>query len=503
MFDQQSSPAPADVPTPGAGSLATWLAERAQAGRRLPAGPDLAAHLMEVLADPDVVEELDPAQLVDAAAGAHRLAAWAHAQQLSALAALDARLGEERAAADTEDLSPAAAALERLQVADAGDEFAVAAAVSAGTADRLVRTARTLADRAPGVLEALGEGRLDAVKAAAVAAVIAPPGAEPLSDEAAAAVEQQAVTAGVSRTRAQLLPLLHKAALEVDPDAAQNRRKAAAERRDVRTYPDPDGMATLSAHGTAEQITSIDAVLQAYADGPRTADDTRSIGARRMDALHALVTGALTPEGLVPQPAQAIKAMSRPGAELQIVISAESLTGAQDTPAFLTGYGALPAGAARDLAADARWRRILTDKARTQLLEVAGRTYAPSKRLARYIRHRDARCCHPRCNRPAVRCDLDHTINWPGGPTCPCNLTPLCRRHHNAKTAGRWRLTQPLPGLFEWTSERTGQTITVRPDPPWRLTGAHTPPDPLPTDDTPPAAKPRCGHTPPTGPPPF
>jgi hypothetical protein len=494
MFDREGPEAPAGLAAAGADSVEAYLAARVEPGRRMPAGAELAEHLGEVLADPQVVEELNPAALLDAAVGAHRLAAWAQAQLLTALAALDATLEDERDAAEAQ-LSPAAAALERAEVPEAGDEFAAAAAVAAGTADRLVRTGRTLTERAPAVLEALEQGRLDAVKAAAVAAVIAPPGAPALSEDAAAAVEHTAVVAGGSRTRAQLLPLLHKAALEVDPDSAEHRRAAAQARRDVRTYPEPDAMATLVAHGTAEQITSIDAVLTAYADGPRAEGDHRSAGARRMDALHALVTGALTPQGLVPEPAEALKAMSRPGAELQIVISAESLTGAEDTPAFLTGYGALPAAAARDLAADARWRRLLTDTARTELLEVAGRTYAPSKRLARYIRARDTRCTHPGCTRPAVRCDLDHTTNWPTGPTCACNLQPLCRRHHNAKTSGRWRLTQPRPGLFQWTSTRTGQTITIRPDPPWRLTGRRSAPVAT-------SAR-RCGHVLVEGPPPF
>ncbi|KRB74959.1 hypothetical protein ASE01_16415 [Nocardioides sp. Root190] len=40
----------------------------------------------------------------------------------------------------------------------------------------------------------------------------------------------------------------------------------------------------------------------------------------------------------------------------------------------------------------------------------------------------------------AVKCDIDHEIpHHTGGPTCPCNLDPLCRRHHRAKTFSQWR----------------------------------------------------------------
>ena len=33
-----------------------------------------------------------------------------------------------------------------------------------------------------------------------------------------------------------------------------------------------------------------------------------------------------------------------------------------------------------------------------------------------------------------------------------CNLNPLCRHHHRAKPARGWRLEQPVPGVFAWTT---------------------------------------------------
>jgi len=53
--------------------------------------------------------------------------------------------------------------------------------------------------------------------------------------------------------------------------------------------------------------------------------------------------------------------------------------------------------------------------------------YRPGRALAHLITARSARCTAPGCSRPAARCDLDHTTPWEdGGPTCPCNLSPLC-----------------------------------------------------------------------------
>lgn len=62
-------------------------------------------------------------------------------------------------------------------------------------------------------------------------------------------------------------------------------------------------------------------------------------------------------------------------------------------------------------------------------------------------------CSHPGCRRPARRCDLDHTRDHArGGPTVRANLGPGCDRHHPLKHGRGWRLRQPAPGFFVWTS---------------------------------------------------
>ena len=66
---------------------------------------------------------------------------------------------------------------------------------------------------------------------------------------------------------------------------------------------------------------------------------------------------------------------------------------------------------------------------------------------------RDHTCRFPHCTRPATRCDIDHAKpHHQGGPTCPCNLVPLCRRHHRAKTHSTWRYETPMPATYVWTS---------------------------------------------------
>jgi len=88
--------------------------------------------------------------------------------------------------------------------------------------------------------------------------------------------------------------------------------------------------------------------------------------------------------------------------------------------------------------------------------------YRPPPSLQHLIRVRQQRCAFPGCGRPAVRCDLDHTVAYHrGGRTCECNLAALCRRHHAAKQARGWRLEQPCPGVLTWTTP-SGRTYTTR-----------------------------------------
>ncbi len=86
---------------------------------------------------------------------------------------------------------------------------------------------------------------------------------------------------------------------------------------------------------------------------------------------------------------------------------------------------------------------------------------------------RDRHCVFPWCARDARTCDLDHTTPYvppddggPPGQTNPQNLAPLCRRHHNAKTHGRWRYHRHPDGpgdTYTWTSPH-GHTWAVGPD---------------------------------------
>jgi hypothetical protein len=83
------------------------------------------------------------------------------------------------------------------------------------------------------------------------------------------------------------------------------------------------------------------------------------------------------------------------------------------------------------------------------------------------VEARDRTCGFPTCRQPAWRCEQDHTIaHRLGGPTCPCNLSPECARHHHLKHLPSWRLDQPRPGILTWTTPaRLTHTVTSGPYP--------------------------------------
>ena len=116
--------------------------------------------------------------------------------------------------------------------------------------------------------------------------------------------------------------------------------------------------------------------------------------------------------------------------------------------------------------------------------EQAEQRYRPSTALQRFIRCRDMTCRFPGCDAPAEHCDIDHAIPYPHGSTHPSNLRCLCRKHHLLRTfwtgAGGWADRQSPDGTIIWTAP-TGRTYVTHPGshfflPAWNVTTAELPP---------------------------
>ena len=169
-----------------------------------------------------------------------------------------------------------------------------------------------------------------------------------------------------------------------------------------------------------------------------------------------------------------------------VIISAASLFGFTDTPGHSADRSALvSAETIRGLAArpGTLFHRLLTDE-RGQLLDVTELGRFPTRKLGLAIAYRDGACTNPTCTVPARRCDLDHLIPFPDGPTAAANLDEKCRSDHRAETHAGHRSGRTGPHSGSWTTP-TGHTyhstddplpveafISDRPDPP-RLRQVH------------------------------
>jgi len=421
----------------------------------------LALDLDTATSDP---RRLDDATLVEAIIGFDRLTSWAQARQ--------ARLLDELAARRPTDTAPYTARWASVASEYAPDEVGVALHLSRGAACARIGLARRLLATLPDTHRLWESGRIDTFKARAIddATVVLP-------DELARAVQARVLPNAPQQTLAELKAALAKAVIAVDPDGAEARHHTARRDRRVVLTPEADGMASLWAMLTATQAVGAFTWLTRLARGLGT-DDPRSMDTRRADILAALLSGHLvvnpdttgsdqqttsnepstdepstddTPAertagtdraDTAPSPGRPIQPATPGKPLIHVVIAHSTLTGADDQPADLAGYGPIPASLARDTAADGVWRRLVTDPLSATLLDHGRTTYHPPAGLADHVRARDLHCRFPGCRKQAADAELDHVIAWSdGGTTSKDNLAGYCTHHHLLKThAPGWKV---------------------------------------------------------------
>jgi hypothetical protein len=223
-----------------------------------------------------------------------------------------------------------------------------------------------------------------------------------------------------------------------------------------------DGGGELAVLGCGERTYAAWMLIDTLARQLRAAGDDRTLDQIRHDVMMDLILGTDAQRVLV---------------HLYLHVPATTLAGVTDDPGILAGYGPVTAQACRELAAtDATWRRVFTDPITGTVKDVDRRTYRPPAALQEYVEVRDGTCRFPGCVRPAHLCEIDHSQGWEaGGTTSDGNLGPNCKRHHRLKHLCGWKLEQPEPGRFIWTSP-VGQCREVQPEPVLDLTTEDIPP---------------------------
>jgi hypothetical protein len=412
-------------------------------------GTDPGPLLAGLVAEVDLSSCSDDA-VVGLASAAVRLQAWAASLEVAATAALVERAGAWRGVTPSgRPVRKHSVAAERICSA----ELAAALGLSERAAAGRVALAQDL-QRLPATRIALAAGRLHLYTARMVVDTL-----RPLDDEAAGRVDAAVVPRYAGRSYTDVSRALRRAVLAADPDAAEQRRQRGVEDRTVEAYPLPDGMATAAMTGPAEDVEAFVTFLTGAAEAANGPGDTRTLAQRRFDVLadlgHTGLAFDTTRPDLLAQlgggsggpggcGCSGADCSSGAGTRLQtrqgrrptihVVVSVETLLGLRDEPGELAGYGPITAQTARRIAADGTWHRLLTDPRTGRFDELSVDSYEPPQDMRDHVIARDPVCIGLGCRLPANRCDLDHRVPHPRGPTAASNLDPWCRSGHGIKT---------------------------------------------------------------------
>jgi hypothetical protein len=126
------------------------------------------------------------------------------------------------------------------------------------------------------------------------------------------------------------------------------------------------------------------------------------------------------------------------------------------------GVGEVPGEVVRQIAGAFGTRALLAlcDWQSGTLASETCEAYRPPPWLERLVKSRDGTCRFFGCTVAASRCDVDHVVSHPRGPTDVANLMCLCRHHHRLKQQDRWRVSMTPDGVVTWTTPVGDQFTT-------------------------------------------
>ena len=331
------------------------VADRHTAAATSPATSPPGSDALTALTALDPVA-LSPSDLVDAVIASERLIGHVNGLQVRLLAELgrphrcgdvtalvaalvektgfgrgpDGQIDADEVAALTADRSIGVAAAELAAVLDWSP---VTARI------RITQSAR-MVSALPATADALQMGRIDVGRARMIVdrtAVLAP--------ELCGGIERRILPLVSGRSKARLETLVDREVIAADPAAAENRRRAAIEDRNVTHRPDKDGMGVINALLPAESAVLVFTLIDLIATANKGLDD-RSVDQRRADAIadiadELLTYGFVDLEGLVARTRRTTAHHSTPDAAVDVAAPEAAAPAAGAPPA-----GAPPAGAA-------------------------------------------------------------------------------------------------------------------------------------------------------------
>jgi hypothetical protein len=353
-------------------------------------------------------------------------------------------------------------------------ELAMIVNAGRGTASFRTRRAFTWRDKLPRTLAALERGDLDERRAQELFTVV-----EHVDTDLARRIDAALVGEAAELSVARLGKRARELLLELDADAAENRRRQVQDGADVFCQDKGDGLATLGADLPAEEAAEAYELINHLAVLAKTDGDERPIHRIRTEIYSLL----LRYPGL----------LSGVQAHLTITASLETLEGTSRAPAEVNGFVITPAQLADLLRRiDAlglqapedgsltfgitdQDGRLLTTTSKEELERRVRRgegldppppidRYEPTDAQRRFVRTRDRTCRFPNCPQRVGWADQDHVVPHAcGGETSCTNLCCLCRSHHRLKTFARGWIIQMQPDGTLTVTTPSGITRTTRP----------------------------------------
>jgi hypothetical protein len=396
--------------------------------------------------DATVVAAIEEGARAEAAAGARRLAAIA---ELARRRVID---DDERANWAFDGWASAAA------------EVAAAMTVGHRRASREMRIAVALRDRLPRVAALYMQGTLSSRVVSTITWRT-----QLVEDAEALALIDAALAEGATKwgplSEQRLDERIDAWIFRYDP-AAVRRSESSTRSRDFSIGDLDDPAETTSVWG---RLLATDAavlkrrvaqMVQGVCD-----DDPRTIGERRSDAVGAIAAGSFRLACLCgSKTCPAGDAPSSSNVVIRVLAdqsAVDAATGSAEQPAvtppaaLIVGEGIVPTPLLSGLIRGGAKVRPITMPS-----DEPEPNYRPSAELAEFVRMRDLFCRAPGCDVPADRCDIDHTIPYPIGPTHPSNIKCLCRTNHLMKTFGGWHDVQLPDGTVIWISPSGRKYIT-------------------------------------------
>jgi hypothetical protein len=248
--------------------------------------PDLAGWLATTSP-----KDLENGALPGVAASFRRLASWAQAGELAAVAEM-----ASRAAATDDKIGVNDKGCPARISDEATAQVSLALAMTRYSASWWTDLAVTLTWRLAATGEALAGGHIDLPRARLIADATAT-----LDDEKARVVEERVLPGAGDQTTSQLRAQLRRAVIAADPEGAEQRRQEAERRARVSLYPDEEGTATLAGQSLpGTRATAAMARISAMARALKAAGAVGGMDLLRAQVFIGLLLGTLP--GIPPAP---------------------------------------------------------------------------------------------------------------------------------------------------------------------------------------------------------